>query len=175
MNYRRAESVNQTHDWKTKYRSGHDRDVVAHGYTQTCHYEKYFLQGIYRKDNLIEDYVHQFEEYSPEACLPFLFSRGKGAGYTRKYTRAEIVRPSVYAKNVVPFDCGEGGVVEAINIDTGAVFGSALTAIGLSDELLSNGEIFVLTVLTSGSQRDVKQPIRRYIRVESLARSEPEL
>ena len=137
-----------------------------HGHTQTCHYEKYFLKGIYRTDNLVEDCAHQFEAYSPESCLPFLFSRGEGAGYTRKYTREEIERPSIYAKDIVPFICGEGGAVEAVNIDTGAVFGGALTAIGLSDELLANGEICVLTVLTSGSQRDVRQPIRRYLRAE---------
>ncbi|MCL2009745.1 MAG: metallophosphoesterase [Synergistaceae bacterium] len=148
------------------YRSGYGGDVVVHGHTQTCYYEKYFLQGYYRKENLVEDYAHQFEEYSPEACLPFLFSLGKGAGYAYRYTREEIERPSIRSKDVVPFRCGEDGAIEAVNIDTGAVFGGALTAIGLSDELLTNGEIFVLTVLTSGGQRGVKQPIQRHIRAD---------
>ncbi|MDR1740371.1 MAG: metallophosphoesterase [Synergistaceae bacterium] len=73
--------------------------------------------------------------------LPFLFSRGRGAGY--RQTSPE---------NRPVFDCGEGGKLEAINVDTAAVFGGALSAVGLSAECLARGEIPLLTVFTPKSE-----------------------
>jgi hypothetical protein len=144
------------------YRSGYEGDVLVHGHTPTLFYEKYFLKR--RDENLVEDYADQFEKYDSEAYLPFLFSRGKGAGYRRRYSRKDV--DSEYYKKSFRFDCGTEGALEAVNIDTGAVFGGALTALGLSSDSLERGQLPLLTVFTSGSHAEGQRPLARTVYVK---------
>lgn len=93
-----------------------------------------------------------FEKFDAGSRLPFLFSRGEGAGYGP--APANDVQGAV-----CEFDCGEGGAVEEVDVDTGAVLKyGALTAVGFSDALLSEGRLAVLTAFTTPQDRP-KRPI----------------
>ncbi|MDR1875522.1 MAG: metallophosphoesterase [Synergistaceae bacterium] len=146
------------------YRDGYGGDIVIHGHTPTLGYEKYFLTR--RRENLVEDYASQFESYDAGGGLPFLFSRGKGAGYSQRCSSREDAE-SESSRNAF-FNCGEGGALEAINVDTGAVFGVALTALGLSTETLEQGQLPLLTAFTSGNNAAGRRPLARTIYVRAL-------
>jgi hypothetical protein len=88
--------------------------------------------------------------------LPFLFTRSPWAGYNfevKRQTEAYLVDrpegPDNLSLNLeaecIHFDSGPSAGVEAINIDTGAVYGNCLTAIGLSPKYLAFGLIPVLS------------------------------
>jgi hypothetical protein len=87
-----------------------------------------------------------------ESRLPFLFSRDKSAGFAFKKS---------YLRNGAKIDFESGATgVEAINVDTGAVYKwGALSALGLSEKSLKKGELHVLTTLTTladGPQRPAR-------------------
>jgi hypothetical protein len=107
----------------------------------------------------------QFASFPEGLFLPFLFSLDPGAGFRSIDQHGKSHRPlggDVPRGLLAPFgqasycfryECGQTHGLEAINIDTGAVYGSALTALGLSRRYLEHGLMPILTVKTSGGQR----------------------
>ncbi|MDR1165952.1 MAG: metallophosphoesterase [Deltaproteobacteria bacterium] len=129
---------------------GYQGEVIIHGHTPTIYYSEYYYGDSMGKSN-----KEQFKVYRKDSYLPFAFSRTPKAGYVAEYKE----RPGKkFRKNSGEFGpygdkrpcpryvCGDEQGVEAINIDTGAFFGGALTALGLSEKYLRNGLMPVLTV-----------------------------
>jgi hypothetical protein len=125
-------------------------EVIVHGHTPTISPLKYHPKNA----NAPEEFFSTFDKYPVESRLPFIFSRGRGAGY-------KAVPDNSEKGAVCEFDCGEDGAVEEINVDTGAVCEwGALTALGLSERLLPKGELAVVTVFTTPSDNPQRRPYR---------------
>jgi hypothetical protein len=127
------------------FRFAYEGEVVVHGHTATLFLDDDYANGW----NVAKGFHSIFNKYPLESRLPFLFSRDKSAGFVGK---------GAYLKNEAKIDFESGATgVEAINVDTGAVYKwGALTALGLSEKSLKIGELHVLTTLTTpadGPQR----------------------
>jgi hypothetical protein len=132
---------------------GYEGDVVIHGHEPTPNYGHYF--SLARSDKNLGP---QFNEYKTESLLPFLFSRypvarclPMEAGQAQKALEG-IGAASLLDLKAAPFCYATDNIngVEAINIDTGAVIGGALTAIGLSEKYLRHGWLIFFSCPTSG-------------------------
>ena len=125
--------------WGRDYnlKDGYGGDVVVHGHTPTPYYPEHFRLLA----SLDPKLGAQFATYPVKSLPPFLFSRSPGARYesgewgdaregfkTIGLHEAWLdLKPEFLRYRTYP----EMGV-EAVNIDTGAVTGGALTALGLS-------------------------------------------
>ncbi|MDR1110200.1 MAG: metallophosphoesterase [Deltaproteobacteria bacterium] len=129
---------------------GYGDGVVVHGHIPTVKYPSLYPPSGLRPRGL----RGQFEAFPAEMCLPFLFSVSPGSGYQIS-GRERALKASHYGDFRVTFgySCGDWPGVQAINIDTGAVHGGALTALGLSGRRLAHGEFTFLTAPTSAPQR----------------------
>ncbi|MDR0550220.1 MAG: metallophosphoesterase [Deltaproteobacteria bacterium] len=136
-------SIEYTFLWGRHYsfRYAYNGDVVIHGHTPTIGLSSSFYDFTH--------YVHPtakkiFQKYKLESRLPFLFSRDVMAGFTSF--------DDFPKGGVSTFECAPWAGVEAINVDTGSVYGGgALTALGLSSERLKKGELVVVTTPTMAS------------------------
>jgi predicted phosphodiesterase len=129
----------------------HGGEIVVHGHTPTIFYHDYY------SENDFGPLYGQFARYQQDLRLPFLFSRSKESGYGAG-GQASCVMPPGRGRLWGPIGdnsylCGRQGGVEAINVDTAAVYGGALTALGLSATYLASGIMPLLTVRTSVGQR----------------------
>ncbi|MDR1165953.1 MAG: metallophosphoesterase [Deltaproteobacteria bacterium] len=128
---------------------GYQGEVIIHGHTPTVHYSGHY------SEYSMGDAYEQFKVYKADSYLPFIFSRTPKAGYKGKYeapSGAKSIKnsgefgPYSAARYCPRYVCEKWRGVEAINIDTGAFFGGALTALGLSAKYLRNGLMPILTV-----------------------------
>jgi hypothetical protein len=110
----------------------------------------------------VVDFTDQFRRYEPDSFLPFIYSRSVLAGYMRKgWTNRDLIWPNGTevsvdrnrALSMHVYEC-EPGTVQAINIDTGAANGGALSAVGLSPKWLASDLIPVLSVKADDNQRE---------------------
>ncbi|MDR1110201.1 MAG: metallophosphoesterase [Deltaproteobacteria bacterium] len=157
-----SRALERSHLWNRDYVPGHlfdgnDRfrghggEVVVHGHTPTCKYRDYYSLEELRMEGL----HGQFEAFPSGTSLPFLFCDAPDSGYGRQGRETfEKGSPNGDFGNLIDYGCDEGHGVEAINIDTGAVLGGALTALGLSDRRLADGHLLLLTVRLSAPQSD---------------------
>jgi hypothetical protein len=132
------------------FRYASEGEVVIHGHTPTLVFEKFY----YEREYVASNFREVFQKYPAESRLPFLFSRGKGAGYR---PAPDTPDPDI-PKGMCFFDCGENGAVEEINVDTGAAYKwGALTALGLSESLLSRGLLPTLSAFVKPSDNPQRQ------------------
>jgi predicted phosphodiesterase len=125
--------------WLRQYsvKWGYGSDVIIHGHSPVLAYGIELFC-----DREIPSFKSQLKYFRPELGLPFLWTRARGAGF--KF-RGKAIKKDSELTNELEFNCGKSGAVEAINIDTGAVFKGALTAAGLSAETLEKNEIELIT------------------------------
>ena len=124
------------------YKSGYGGAVLVHGHTPTVRYDECY----YESDEQPAGTWDQFAGFPRKALAPFLFSRSPGA--VLKRLGGDWWDP--WARNG-RFEYATNGDlgVEAINVDTGAVAAGALTALGLSPGLLSEGLLATLACPTT--------------------------
>ncbi|MDR1577700.1 MAG: metallophosphoesterase [Deltaproteobacteria bacterium] len=156
--YRNKKKTTLTADvsfiWNRDYsfRYSYGSDVIIHGHTPTINY-----RTNYNSDSMVaKGFLGVFQKYPLDSRLPFLYSRDKSSG---NVWPDNIMDYNPLLKNGrLKFDCGQNGAVEAINIDTGAVFeGGALTALGLSAKMLAKNELLALTTLTMEQDQPAKR------------------
>jgi hypothetical protein len=112
--------------------------VIVHGHTPTLTYHEHYNSYTTRPN----EFDPVFSRYKLESLLPFLFSKDLKSGYVK-------LKPKPVNGDLVKYNPGKHGFIEAINIDTGAVYkGGSLTALGLSERLLAKGQLLVLTTPT---------------------------
>jgi hypothetical protein len=153
---------------------GYDGEAVVHGHTPALFYPQYY--GYIERE--APDYCAQFKRYPANDLIPFLFSRSPGA-FCQKLGKGsfegDLKRLGASDKwRLRLMDCysckteGQNGI-EAINIDTGAVAGGGLTALGLSSKYLSEGFLMSLVYPNDGNQRRKEQKvIKRAIKIDKL-------
>jgi hypothetical protein len=157
--------------WNRDYNfeHGYEGEIIVHGHTPTCFYESY-----YNKNMVEENYIQQFKDFIPYIMynLPFIFSRSPEAGYLEfGKTIHSSIEPHIHESFHYKTDSQNG--LEAINIDTGAVYGQALTALGLSSKLLSQGGLVQLHVPIAGGQRSSSNKVKiRVITFDKLGGAE---
>jgi hypothetical protein len=110
----------------------------------------------------------QFLSYDTKSYLPFIFSRSK-------YGKYSSITPRTYDLYTSPdtykYCTDDINGIEAINIDTGSVYGGALTALGLSSRYLSDKLMPLLSYDSSSSQRSNRDKFHlRLIAFDSLGR-----
>jgi hypothetical protein len=159
-------NLEYTFIWLRTYalRWGYGPDVVVHGHTPTHLYRDAFYKE--RRDL---DFKSLLFSYNPDLAWPFLWSRAHRSGY-KTPKRLKIPKSTDLAFREIEFNSPRGGAVEAINIDTGAVYGQALTAIGLSDETLSQGLIPVISAFDETNKHFPGLCSERVIRVQNFVR-----
>ena len=136
--------------------------MLVHGHTPTVRYDECY----YESDEQPAGTWDQFAGFPRKALAPFLFSRSPGA--VLKRLGGDWWDP--WARNG-RFEYATNGDlgVEAINVDTGAVAAGALTALGLSPGLLSEGLLATLACPTTVNVRLAKRKVlRRTVRVDRL-------
>ncbi|MDR1165951.1 MAG: metallophosphoesterase [Deltaproteobacteria bacterium] len=167
-----------SHLWRRDYESiyrggteekpivGYQGEVIVHGHTPTLYYSKYYHESRIRK------FPTQFKIYAPDDYLPFVFSRTPESGYLGAFSPLgdrwggesdDSFGPYSGERECPRYLCGEKWGAEAINIDTGAVYGGALTALGLSVRYLRDGLTPVLTVKSGGNARESEDKIQARI------------
>ncbi|MDR1871283.1 MAG: metallophosphoesterase, partial [Deltaproteobacteria bacterium] len=120
--------------------------VIVHGHTPTLTYHKNYNS----ESTTPKEFEPMFLRYKLESHLPFLFSKDQSSGYVK-------LKPNPVNGDIVKFNPGKHGFIEAINIDTGAVYkGGSLTALGLSERLLAKGQLLVLTTPTIPSDEPTR-------------------
>ena len=168
--------VDSTYIWDRDYdlENGYDGQVVVHGHDPAPLCGSPPNIGLGERPELSD----QFQRYPLESLLPFLFSRSPGARYERadlKMTLSALkslgasrswLRENPEAWNYLTE--GQNGV-EAINIDTGAVIGGGLTAVGLSAKYLGGGFLMSLMCPSGGNlRRRQEKVLRRIIKITRL-------
>jgi hypothetical protein len=143
-------------------RWGYGQDVVVHGHFPTHEYI-YGFSSI--NDN--PDFAFLLQSFNRDLAWPFLWTRGPKWTF-KKPTRPKNPLSTDTAFREIEFNTAKGGAVEAINIDTGAVDDQALTAIGLSDETLSQGLIPVISAFDEKNEKYPGLCCERLIRVQNL-------
>ncbi|MDR0571396.1 MAG: metallophosphoesterase [Rickettsiales bacterium] len=129
--------------WNRMYnfKFAYEGDVIIHGHTPTVMFDKSYADG----HHVPPDFQPLFSKYKNLSSLPFLFSRDKNAGYSHIPELTDRDRKCV-------FSCGKHFSIEAINVDTGAVYkGGALTALGLSEKKIAKNKLVALTTFTTKS------------------------
>jgi hypothetical protein len=122
---------------------GYGTDVIVHGHTPAM----LIRDGFIRQRNY-PSLKHQLDCYPSDLAWPFLWTRADSAGYLLPDEPKNAGREPAALRNI-EYSCGEGGAVEAINLDTGASScRQALSAAGFSDETLSRGEIPVISAFS---------------------------
>ncbi|MDR2141824.1 MAG: metallophosphoesterase [Deltaproteobacteria bacterium] len=135
------------------FRYGGLGDVIVSGQASAQIYERCYndlTRAPRSRPELFPDYRQSLLD------LPFLFSRSPWAGYDFEVRRPAaaylVARPGPRERlgldleaECVHYDSGPTDGVAAINLDTGAMAGDCLTAIGLSQKYLSFGLIPVLS------------------------------
>ena len=163
--------------WERRYDSsrGYGGEVVVHGHTPTIEYPRYASE-LAGGDPALHS---QFSNYPADEHLPFLFSRSPGARYAKlPYREAlgqleRIGPPWEWLKGLASsawsYETWPGLGAEAINIDSGAVAGGALTALGLDERLLADGWLLCLICPSDGNQRvrEIKV-LKKLIKVNAL-------
>jgi hypothetical protein len=155
--------------------TGYGGSVIVHGHTPTPYYKRLYRQV--PKPGL-EPLWAQFASF-PEADLaPFLFSRFPGARLSKveppeRPPAALVADPDSrgWWDHGLHFAYETGGDlgVEAINIDTGAVLGGVLTALGLSERYLDEGYLVFLSCPSGGNRRQAQTKVfRRSVRISRL-------
>jgi calcineurin-like phosphoesterase family protein len=147
-----ATELNYSSIWMREYTYKFDFEgqVVIHGHTPTL----FFRDNELFSDVESEGFDNQFLTYDIASALPFLFSRFDKAQFLPPQPTGDIIVSQPIPCHHYLTDDVRG--VEAINIDTGAVYGGALTALGLSPKYLNRGLMPFLTVPTCKSYRDCK-------------------
>jgi serine/threonine protein phosphatase 1 len=120
-----------------------ENEIVIHGHIRT------YMCDHPSVANFTEEkiYDNQFMEYDYKLFLPFILS---------KYSKAEFqLLDTFYGHRVENYLYVNKDIrkILAINIDTGAVYGGALTALGLSSDLLAKGIMPLITIPMEGGQR----------------------
>jgi hypothetical protein len=167
IKYAYLTNLEQSSLWRRHYSEDLDfhGQVIVHGHTPT----------IYLKDGHFMDrdmYLscHNQCNFILDSHLPFIYTHTRGAQYHTDVKITRIVKGLSIDDNQA-FDTEGDNGIEAINIDTGAVYGGALTALGLSAESLENGVMPLLTVPTAGNQRNEKTKYKfRSIKFTKLGR-----
>jgi hypothetical protein len=168
--------IERSNIWGRSYNfeSGYDGEAIVHGHTPTLYYPQYY--GTMERE--APDYCAQFQRYPANDLIPFIFSRSPGA-FCKKLDKGRfegaLKRLRASSKwRLWQMDCyayrteGEKGI-EAINIDTGAVAGGGLTALGLSSKFLREGFLMSLVYPNDGDQRRKQQKIiKRAIMIDKL-------
>jgi hypothetical protein len=155
--------------WERRYSNKFDfkGQVVIHGHTPTYKYNERSLAD----DEIETLYNKQFETFDGNLLLPFIFSRSDGAEYLPLPKSHDTRRPSEAGYH---YKTDNINGIEAINVDTGAVYGGALTALGLSASYLAEGKMPLLTVPTSKGQRQEATKFElRYLYFDKLGRPSP--
>ncbi|MDR1577699.1 MAG: metallophosphoesterase [Deltaproteobacteria bacterium] len=147
---------NRNYSFKYSYGS----DVIIHGHTPTINYQDYYDSEY----TVAKGFESVFQKYHIQSRLPFLYSRNKSSGYVWPAQIEKKDYSRFLKKRRLEFNCGPNGAVEAINIDTGAVYkGGALTALGLSAKMLAKNELLVLTTLTTEQDRPARENGREIV------------
>jgi hypothetical protein len=121
--------------------------ILVHGHIPSFIYDK--SNFINFTENKVYD--RQFNRFDPTLNLPFILSDCHYSSYNRLIARSD---PGVDEK--YQYLCPSFNDFKAVNIDTGAVYGGALTALGLSSQELAKGRLLLITVPTDRSQRQPK-------------------
>ena len=155
---------------------GYGGAVVVHGHSPTTRNSERYREP-YKAEE--KRYWRQFSAFSEKDNLPFLFSRSPETALKMVYPQRPLPAAPAgrgWGRCWEDYDyptTGDFGV-EAVNIDTGAVEGGALTAVGLSPELLRDGWLVFLTCPTSADvARSGPKVIRRSVKVGRLGGPEP--
>ncbi|MDR1577701.1 MAG: metallophosphoesterase [Deltaproteobacteria bacterium] len=152
LKYKHSFIWNRAYSFRYSYGS----DVIIHGYTPTINYRSNYN----RESTVAEGFPGVFPKYHRQSRLPFLYSRDKSSGYVWPANIKKTDYRGLLKEGRHEFNCGQNGAVEAINIDTGAVFkGGALTALGLSAQSLAKNELLVLTTLTMEKDLPAKENV----------------
>jgi hypothetical protein len=129
---------------------GYEGEIVIHGHTPTTGYERHY--GLLARND--QSLGPQFRDYPAKAHLPFLFSRSPGASlkpFGHESAKSDLPPGRLAAGAEAWFYETDGASgLEAINIDTGAAQGGALTAIGLTEKYLSRGGLLALSCPAGG-------------------------
>jgi hypothetical protein len=168
-------SLEDSFVWNRYYSGffGYSGEIIVHGHNP-------LVPGLdhsgFNPNKKIES---QFRAHPYEFKVPFLFSRSETAGFENlTFGRGRMYPEEAKKHDLGPFNqytnclCyrthSQKGV-EAVNIDTGAVYGEALTAMGLSARYLEFGLLPILTVPTSGSNRhEGKKIFMRVLHADNL-------
>jgi predicted phosphodiesterase len=156
------------------FRYGYQGDVIVHGHTPVQIYDDYY-DDISSAPKSRQAQFHKY--YRSQMDLPFLFTRSPWAGYDFKVRRPAKAYLSDRPESLnglglnlevecVHFASGPSVGVEAINLDTGAIIGHCLTAIGLSQKYLSSGLIPVLSSFINSPFAD--NPTLRFVHVDGF-------
>jgi hypothetical protein len=159
------------------YVCGYQGDVVLHGHTPTPRYSSYYYDF-----KVAKGCFSQFKNYPTDEGWPFLFSRTPGADWVEDRLTAKdkaVLSPFWREAELRrfrrdPSGDPQGGV-EAINVDTGAVYGGALTAVGLSPKYLARGLMPILSISTYDGSRKPLNLFKRLVRIDRFGgrRSRP--
>ena len=168
--------------WSRSYNfeTGYEGEVIVHGHTPTPCYHKIYNFG----DSSPAGILPQFASYQADSLLPFLFSRSPEARYRlvdredAKRALSELNALDDWKRCDLPpvgYQTADENGVEAINIDTGAVTGGGLTALGLSPKYLEGGFLLVLTCQTDGDQRSRRAKVaQRVVKINRVGGKIPE-
>jgi hypothetical protein len=139
---------------------GYQGSVVIHGHASTtCYCDK--LRWIFIDHRFERALDRQFQTFPRKERLPFLFSRD--------FKAAWVPPPWSYiGPQEIHFKTGGDFGVEAINVNTGAAYGHALTALGLSSRHLGEGRLIVLTADLDGNARQGQAVRTRFLRFDKL-------
>jgi calcineurin-like phosphoesterase family protein len=154
--------------WSREYdhTKGYEGHVIIHGHTPTLFYEDYYYTD--DEDDHIKDQFEQFPKLTP---LPFIYSRSpsksiyynrKSLNVDREYNIRDLHNFTIFDNCIEYITCDKYGI-EAINIDTGAVYGGELTALGLSRHFLSQNVIPIISYDVKSNQRDTPKFLKKII------------
>ncbi|MDR0355820.1 MAG: hypothetical protein LBJ64_08830, partial [Deltaproteobacteria bacterium] len=175
-----ARLLEQSSVWSRNYsiKKGYQGEVIVHGHNPTVNYKE-----LYNPERGLEPIFSQFRNYPQSVHMPFLYGRHSESGYgdTENLGRfadnlwrmglddKDELSSSFRSANLYKYETDGTNGVEAINLDTGAVYGGALTAVGFSPKHLKHGYLFVLTVPVASRQRVPNEKIlHRVIHVDKF-------
>jgi hypothetical protein len=163
---RKGKFADRTALWGRLYDSsrGYEGAVIIHGHTPVKEYTIDGKKFIGRRCR--QFLARQFQTYPRCERLPFLYSRCPKAVWEPQKKCRPAPREYLYKTK------GEFGL-EAVNIDTGAAAGQALTALGLSSRHLGEGRLVVLTADLDGDARKGRRVRTRYLRFDRLGATAP--
>ena len=113
-------------------------------------YGDYILVHGHTPTEMLPEYYKNMGGYKPESGLPYF-----------RFPEPQIRTGYEDYSDIWYFDGALADLI-SINIDTGAVFGNYLTAIGFDSEISWNKRIEVIQVATGGIHRGRKSDVREY-------------